>query len=54
MQIQVLGPLRLVLPSAGIDVDVDLGPPKQRALLALLALRAGEWTSTDRVRLPVG
>ncbi len=45
MQIQVLGPLRLVLP--GADVDVDLGPPKQRALLALLALRAGEWTSTD-------
>jgi len=41
----VLGPLVAVVDG----VPVPLGPPQQRALLALLALHAGEVVSRDRI-----
>jgi len=44
MEIRILGPLE-----AGKDgQSLDLGPPKQRALLALLALHRYEVVSTER------
>jgi DNA-binding SARP family transcriptional activator len=45
VEVKLLGPLE-------VDVDgrhLELSRPKQRALLALLALRAGEVVSTDRL-----
>ena len=45
MQFQLLGQLG-VIAGAGI---IDLGPPKQRAVLAVLLLRANEIVSTDRI-----
>ena len=45
MEIRILGPLE-----AGKDgQSLDLGPPKQRALLALLALHRYEVVSTERL-----
>lgn len=44
-QIQILGPIQAT--SRGIEID--LGPPKQRAILALLALRAGRHVPLDEV-----
>ena len=45
MQIAVLGRLQVLRDGA----EVDLGPQKQRALLAALALHAGEAVSVDRL-----
>jgi DNA-binding SARP family transcriptional activator len=45
VEVHVLGPLEAVVDG----VPVPLGPPQQRALLALLALRAGEVVSRDRI-----
>jgi DNA-binding SARP family transcriptional activator len=45
MQFRVLGTLEAVADGAA----VDLGPPKQRALLATLLLLAGEVVSIDRL-----
>lgn len=42
---RVLGPFEVLRDGA----PVDLGPPKQRALLALLLLRAGELVPSDRL-----
>jgi hypothetical protein len=43
--VRLLGPV-------GLDVDgrpCDLGPPKQRAVFAVLAVHAGQVVSTDRI-----
>jgi DNA-binding SARP family transcriptional activator len=45
VEVRVLGPLEAVVDG----VSVSLGPPQQRALLALLALHAGEVISRDRI-----
>ena len=45
MQFRILGPLEV--RHAGSVVD--LGPPKQRALLAMLLLHAGDIVSVDRL-----
>src|SRR5262245_19352384 len=45
MEFGILGPLEV--RSAG--EPVDLGPPKQRALLALLLLHVGRVVPTDRI-----
>jgi len=45
VEFRVLGPLVAVVDG----VPVPLGPPQQRALLALLALHAGEVVSRDRI-----
>ena len=42
---RVLGPFEVLRDGA----PVDLGPPKQRALLAILLLRAGELVPSDRL-----
>ena len=42
----ILGPLRV---SRGDGAEVDLGPPKQRAVLGLLLLERGGVVSTDRL-----
>ncbi|HZD80717.1 MAG TPA: winged helix-turn-helix domain-containing protein, partial [Actinomycetota bacterium] len=45
MDIRILGSLE-----AGSDgTTTDLGPPKQRAVLAVLLLHAGETVPTDRL-----
>ena len=43
MDLRLLGPVELRLG----DGPVDLGPRKQRAVLAMLALRAGRTVPTD-------
>lgn len=43
--IQILGPLHATIRGS----EIDLGPPKQRAILALLALRAGRHVPLDEV-----
>lgn len=43
--IQILGPLQATIRGS----EIDLGPPKQRAILALLALRAGRHVPLDEV-----
>ncbi|MER5338430.1 BTAD domain-containing putative transcriptional regulator [Micromonospora sp. NPDC002717] len=43
LRIQILGPVRATIRGR----EVDLGPPKQRAVLALLALRAGRHVPLD-------
>jgi DNA-binding SARP family transcriptional activator len=45
MEFGILGPLRVARGGA----DIDLGPFKQRALLALLVLQVGRVVSTDRI-----
>ncbi|WP_148616530.1 AfsR/SARP family transcriptional regulator [Nocardioides rubriscoriae] len=45
MEIRLLGPIEVATP----DGIVALGPPRQRAVLAMLALAAGEVVSTDRL-----
>ena len=45
LRFQVLGPLHATRDG----VDVDLGPPKQRALLAALLLAEGKVVSSDRL-----
>src|SRR5213079_2586582 len=45
MDFRILGPLEVVAP----DGPVPLGGAKQRALLAVLLLRANEVVSTDRL-----
>ena len=45
MEFRILGPLQALSDGA----PVDLGPHKQRALLALLLLHAGRVVSTDRI-----
>ena len=45
MEFGVLGPLRAVRDGS----EVDLGPFKQRALLALLVTNVGRVVSTDRI-----
>ena len=50
MRYQVLGPLQVTLDLEGSTLEeVELGPPKQRALLALLLLNAGQLLSTDMI-----
>jgi basic membrane lipoprotein Med (substrate-binding protein (PBP1-ABC) superfamily)/DNA-binding SARP family transcriptional activator len=45
MDFRILGPLQVV-----VDIDpVDLGPPKQRALLAALVLHPNEIVPTDQI-----
>ncbi len=46
MQYRILGPLEVVDDSGS---PAALGPPKQRALLALLVLRVGEVVPADRI-----
>lgn len=43
--IQILGPIQATIRGS----EIDLGPPKQRAILALLALRAGRHVPLDEV-----
>lgn len=45
LRIRLLGPLAVTAEGAGID----LGPPKQRALFALLVLHRGRVVGTDRL-----
>lgn len=45
MQFRLLGPLQVV----HADCPVDIGPPKQRAVLAVLLLAAGRVVSVDRL-----
>jgi predicted ATPase/DNA-binding SARP family transcriptional activator len=45
LRIQVLGPVQATLGESALE----LGPPKQRAILALLALRAGQHVLLDEV-----
>jgi DNA-binding SARP family transcriptional activator len=45
VDVRLLGPLEVRLE----DGPVDLGPPKQRAVLAMLALEAGRAVSADRL-----
>ncbi|TRW81174.1 AAA family ATPase [Mycolicibacterium sp. 018/SC-01/001] len=45
MQYRLLGPLQVV----DGDTPVDIGPPKQRVVLAMLALAAGRVVSVDRL-----
>ena len=45
MEVRLLGPLEVRLG----DGPVDLGPRKQRAVLAMLALDAGRTVSVDRL-----
>lgn len=43
MQVRILGPVEVDGPSGVVPVD----SPKERALLDVLALRAGQWVSTE-------
>lgn len=45
VEVRLLGPVRIVAD----DTDIEAGPPKQRALLALLALNAGRTVSVDQL-----
>ena len=45
MHYRLLGPLQVIHGSA----PVDIGPPKQRAVLAALLLAHGRVVSTDRL-----
>ncbi|WP_412770125.1 AfsR/SARP family transcriptional regulator, partial [Mycolicibacterium grossiae] len=45
MRYRMLGPLRV----ARGDVAIDIGPPKQRAVLAVLLLAGGQVVSVDRL-----
>jgi DNA-binding SARP family transcriptional activator len=45
VEVRLLGPLEVRLG----DGPVDLGPRKQRAVLAMLALEAGRTVSVDRL-----
>lgn len=45
VEFRLLGPLEAVVDG----VSVTLGPPQQRALLALLLLNANELVSRDRI-----
>ena len=45
MEVRLLGPLDVRLE----DGPIDLGPRKQRAVLAMLALEAGQAVSADRL-----
>ncbi|NEE48552.1 AfsR family transcriptional regulator, partial [Streptomyces sp. SID8455] len=45
LRIQLLGPVRVWRDGQ----EVPLGPPKQRAVLALLASRAGEVVGVDNI-----
>jgi basic membrane lipoprotein Med (substrate-binding protein (PBP1-ABC) superfamily)/DNA-binding SARP family transcriptional activator len=47
---QVLGPLQVTRDLQGAAAEeIELGPPKQRALLALLVLNAGQVVSTEAI-----
>jgi len=46
---ELLGPLRVLRTVDGRDQPVDIGPPKQRAVLAVLLLAGGAVVSTDRL-----
>ncbi|WP_235892513.1 AfsR/SARP family transcriptional regulator [Mycolicibacterium hodleri] len=52
MRYRLLGPLQVVRP--GTEVQVDVGPPKQRAVLAVLLLVRGRVVSVDRLIDAVG
>ena len=45
MELRLLGPIELRLE----DRPIELGPRKQRALLAMLALQVGRTVSADRL-----
>jgi DNA-binding SARP family transcriptional activator len=45
VEVRLLGPLEVCLE----DGPIDLGPRKQRAVLAMLALEAGRTVSADRL-----
>ena len=45
MEVRLLGPLEVRLEEG----PIDLGPPKQRAVLAMLTLEAGQTVSADRL-----
>ncbi|MGN7797625.1 BTAD domain-containing putative transcriptional regulator [Leifsonia sp. 22587] len=45
IEVRLLGPTRVVVDG----VEVDAGPPKQRALLALLTLNSGRTVSVDQL-----
>ena len=46
----MLGPLQVVrIESTGTEVQVDVGPPKQRAVRAALLLARGRVVSVDRL-----
>ncbi|MGH7291620.1 MAG: BTAD domain-containing putative transcriptional regulator, partial [Myxococcota bacterium] len=50
MHYRLLGPLQVVrIEPAGTEVQVDVGPPKQRAVLAALLLARGRVVSVDRL-----
>lgn len=49
MRYRLLGPLQVVRVLDGVEQPVDLGAPKQRAVLAVLLLARGQVVSTDRL-----
>jgi DNA-binding SARP family transcriptional activator len=46
---RLLGPLLVARGEAATEVQVDIGPPKQRAVLAVLLLARGRVVSVDRL-----
>src|ERR1700684_681022 len=49
VQYRLLGPLRASRETGDGEQVIDLGPPKQRAVLALLLLNQGRIVSADRL-----
>ena len=49
MRFRLLGPLQVLRTVDGVEKPVDIGPPKQRAVLAALLLAGGAVVSADRL-----